>query len=91
MKYAIEKVAKTLQRLYDQYNDASSDIAIDHSATDSDGAILTNEDGSFKYTKEGLKEKHKAMKELNSREFDIASYYILNGFGFGCSNNCETI
>jgi hypothetical protein len=79
LSYAIEKVSKQTDGYISEYRDAVQDIGIEYAAVDSDGVLLVQEDGSFKFTKEGLKNKVRderdLLKEWKDKEFDVEPFY----------------
>lgn len=53
-KYALNAVAKRARKLYEKYANSLEDLRIKFAAVDKDNTILRNEQGGFKFTKEGL-------------------------------------
>lgn len=64
-RYSLERMDKRLKPQISDYNDALTDLQIEHAATDGDkGPVLTDEKGNFRYTKDGLRARNKAQKDL---------------------------
>lgn len=74
--YALERMDKRLKKLLESYQEALGDLQIEHAATEGPGGpILTDADGKFRYTKEGLRARNKAQKELLERPVEFEPYY----------------
>ena len=50
------------------------DLRVDHAATDDSGFFLKEEDGSYRYTKEGFKKLNEAARKLAAEEVQIEPY-----------------
>lgn len=73
--YALERMEKRLKPQIEAYQEAQGDLQIEHAATDEKGAILTEPDGRFRYTKDGLRARNKAQKELMEKTVEFEPYY----------------
>lgn len=73
-RYALERMEKRLGPQCEAYTEALADLQIEHAATDENQAILTDEKGNFRYTKDGLRARHKAQKELVEKPVEIEPY-----------------
>lgn len=72
-RYALERTEKRLEKAIQTYSDALSDLQIEHAATDEKGALLTDDKGGFRYTKDGLRGRNKGQRDLlqtNIAEFE---------------------
>lgn len=75
-RYAVERVEKRASKAFDDYSEAMADVQIEHAATESDGGpLLTDAQGGLRFTKEGIRARNKAQKELLSREVEIEPYH----------------
>lgn len=73
--YAIERVRKNCKRHIDAYNEAVQDLQVDNAATDDKGVLLTEENGAYKYTREGMKNLNKAIRELRKKDVEVEVYH----------------
>lgn len=74
--YALERIDKRLKKPLENYQDAMNDLQIEHAATEGGGGpILTDADGKFRYTKEGLRARNKAQKELLEKLVEFEPHY----------------
>lgn len=73
--YALERMEKRLTPQIEAYQEAAADLQIEHAATDEKGAIMTEPDGRFRYTKEGLLARNKAQKKLMNQTVEFEPYY----------------
>lgn len=67
LKIQLEKVVPSCQEAIKKYYDALSDLELEHAAIDKDGCVLytaTSNGREYKYTKEGLKARDNAIKQL---------------------------
>lgn len=104
LKYAINKVRARTTKCFQQYYEQKEDIEIDLANVDEKGSVLftVNAKGvrEYQFTKEGVKELNKQLKELFTEDrFEIESHICnelpediqgeyLNYFdGFVCINN----
>lgn len=86
----LEKMAKKIQPLMDEYNEKIEDLRLDNANVDESNSLLLDEKGGYKYSKEGIKKLNSDIKELLKKEFDfykfsfstegIEDYYFLEGW-----------
>lgn len=74
--YGFTKNNKALQKIASELEEKLSDKKIDLCLTDSTGAILLNNDQSYKYSKEGVKELNAYIKLLNEEEITFDFYKV---------------
>ena len=67
----LEKLAKKIQSHLDDYNEKVEDIRLDNANTDDSGSLLLDEKGGYKFSKEGIKNMNKKIKELVEQEFEF--------------------
>lgn len=67
----LEKLAKKVQPHLDVYNEKVEDIRLDNANTDSNGSLLTDDKGNYKFSKDGIKGMNKKIKDLTNEEFEF--------------------
>jgi transcriptional regulator of heat shock response len=77
----LTKIAKKLEKYVNEYNEQVEEIRIDNASTDDKGVILKDEKGNYKFSKEGLKNVMKQIKELGEKEFNYESINVVNPAG----------
>jgi hypothetical protein len=77
----LSKIAKKFEKYVNEYNEQIEEIRIDNASTDEKGVILKEENGGYKFNKEGLKNVMKGIKELNSKEFKYEPINVVNPAG----------
>jgi hypothetical protein len=75
------KIAKKLEKYVNEYNEQVEEIRIDNASTDDKGVILKEEKGGYKFSKEGLKNVLKQIKDLNEKEFIYEKINVVNPSG----------
>lgn len=75
------KIAKKLEKYVNEYNEQVEEIRIDNASTDDKGVILKEEKGGYKFSKDGLKNVLKQIKELNEKEFIYEKINVVNPAG----------
>jgi len=73
--YAIKRVSAQFERLQMRRTEDRNDIDVDNCATDEKGIILTEPDGRFRFTKEGLKARNLALRRLDDEGFEVEPYF----------------
>ena len=76
LSYAIEKVIKMNKSAIDYYNEALEDVRIDNAAVDEKGVLLTDEKGSYRFTKDGIKKFNADIKALKAKEYEFHAHII---------------
>jgi hypothetical protein len=74
-RYAVNKVAKSCIPLLKTFEEQREEINIEHCSTDKDGVILRDDKGGFRFTKDGLKARNKAVNALFRTPVEIEPYY----------------
>ena len=64
VKYALNKVSKSLKSSVDSFNEEKADLALDFCSVDSDKNVIIDEKGNYKFTPEKHKSFGKKVKEL---------------------------
>lgn len=77
----LTKIAKKLEKHVNDYNEQVEEIRIDNASIDEKGVILKEEKGGYKFSKEGLKNVLKQIKELGEKGFDYEPINVVNPAG----------
>lgn len=70
----LQKIGTKLKSDLDAYNEKLEEIRLDNCNTDKDGSLLLDEKGGYKYSKDGLKNLNKKIKELLDSEFEFYQF-----------------
>jgi len=70
----LQKVGEKMKSHLDTYNEKLEEIRLDNANTDKDGSLLLDEKGGYKYSKEGIKNLNKKVKELLDSEFEFYQF-----------------
>lgn len=65
------KVANKLKPFFEEYNEKREDIRLDNAYVNKDGVLEFNDKGDYKFTKDGIKQMTKQLKELVEEEFEF--------------------
>lgn len=97
----LEKMAKKIQPLLDEYNEKMEDLRLDNANVDESNSLLLDEKGGYKYSKEGVKKLNSDIKDLLKKEFEfykfsfstegIEDYYFLEGWVDGIITPVEVV
>ena len=74
----LQKIGTKLKSDLDAYNEKLEEIRLDNCNTDKDGSLLLDEKGGYKYSKDGLKNLNKKIKELLDSEFEFYQFTFSN-------------
>jgi hypothetical protein len=77
----LKKFAEKLKPYQEEYSAKLQELRLDNAATDKDGVLILNEDGDYKFTKEGIKKLGEQLKELNEKEFEFKKIEVVNPAG----------
>lgn len=75
------KFAEKLKPYQEEYGNKLQELRLDNAATDKDGVLILNEDGDYKFTKEGIKKLSEQVKDLGEKEFDFKKIEVANPQG----------
>jgi len=82
----LQKIGTKVKEHLDVYNDKLEDIRLDCANTDKDGSLLLDENGGYKYSKEGIKQLNKKIAELWKQEIEIYQFTFstegIENYGF---------
>lgn len=82
----LQSIGTKLKPQLEKYNEKLEDIRLDNAHTDSDGCLVLDEKGGYKFSKEGLKKLNVDLKSLVSSEFEIYQFTFshegIENYGF---------
>lgn len=70
----LQKIGTKLKAQLDIYNEKLEDLRLDNAHTDENGALILDEKGGYKFSKDGLKKLNSAVKDLLKEEFEIYQF-----------------
>lgn len=70
----LQSIGTKLKPYLDTYNEKLEDIRLDNAHTDSDGCLLLDEKGGYKFSKDGLKKLNAGVKTLLSDTFEFYQF-----------------
>lgn len=73
-RYALERMEKRALKVHETYAEGIAEANIENAATDKDGAILTDEKGNFRYTKDGIRKRNQEHRALLEKAVEIEPY-----------------
>lgn len=68
------KIAQKVKVHFEVYNEKREDFRLDHAHVNKDGVLELNQEGGYKFTKEGLKNLNKSLKELLDETFEFYQF-----------------
>lgn len=76
-RYALNKLCKRFTKLEERLNDQLGDNAIEHCSVDEKTKVLLRDaNGQLQFTKEGIRARNLANKDLMETEVEIESHYV---------------
>ena len=70
----LQSIGTKLKPYLDTYNEKLEDIRLDNAHTDSDGCLLLDEKGGYKFSKDGLKKLNAGVKTLLADTFEFYQF-----------------
>lgn len=70
----LQKIGTKLKAQLDIYNEKLEDLRLDNAHTDENGALILDDKGGYKFSKDGLKKLNSAVKDLLKEEFEIYQF-----------------
>ncbi len=70
----LQKIGTKIKANLEVYNEKLEDLRLDNAHTDENGALILDEKGGYKYSKDGLKKLNEAVKKLLKEEFEIYQF-----------------
>jgi len=77
----LQKIAEKVKPLLDGYNEKVEEIRLDCASVDSDGNLILDEKGGYKFSKENIKKLGKESRALNEEEFEVEVIQVNNPEG----------
>jgi hypothetical protein len=76
LKYALKRMIKTCTKLYETYTESVEDLRIEHCSIDATkgDVILYNANGSYAFTRDGLRAFTKATRALREQAVEVAPF-----------------
>ena len=82
----LQKIGTKIKEKLDEYNEKLEDIRLDCANTDKDGSLLLDENGGYKYSKDGIKQLNKKISELWKQEIEVYQFTFstegIENYGF---------
>jgi hypothetical protein len=75
------KVYEKVKTIYEDYLDKVEELRLDNALTDEKGALILNEQGKYKFSKDGLKKLNKDIIILEDKEFAFEKIPVVNPQG----------
>lgn len=76
LRYGIKKVLKQCQALYASYLEQLEDLDIEHCSVGKDDVILKDERGQLVFTKDGLRKRNAARKQLFEAPVTVTPHLV---------------
>lgn len=74
----LQKIGSKIKANLEIYNEKLEDLRLDNAHTDSTGALVLDEKGGYKFSKDGLKKLNKDLKNLMEEEFEFYQFTFSN-------------
>ena len=74
----LQKIGAKIKSNLDEYNEKLEDLRLDNAHTDDSGALILDEKGGYKFSKDGLKKLNKAVQELLESNFEFYQFTFSN-------------
>ena len=75
------KIYEKVKTHHEDYQAKVEELRLDNAAVGEKDVLLLDEKGSYKFTKEGIKNLTKQVEELGNKEFDFKPIEVLNPKG----------
>jgi hypothetical protein len=74
----LQKIGAKIKSELEAYNEKLEDLRLDNAHTDDSGALILDEKGGYKFSKEGLKKLNKDIKKLLDDTFEFYQFTFSN-------------
>ena len=74
----LQKIGAKIKSNLEEYNEKLEDLRLDNAHTDDSGALILDEKGGYKFSKDGLKKLNKAVQELLESNFEFYQFTFSN-------------
>lgn len=82
----LQKIGTKIKSELEAYNEKLEDLRLDNAHTDESGALLLDDKGGYKFSKDGLKKLNKDIKGLLEKTFEIYQFTFshegIENYGF---------
>lgn len=82
----LQKIGGKIKAHLDEYNEKLEDLRLDNAHTDSTGALILDEKGGYKFSKDGLKKLNKDIRDLMEKDFELYQFTFstegIENYGF---------
>lgn len=82
----LQKIGTKIKSELEAYNDKLEDLRLDNAHTDESGALLLDDKGGYKFSKDGLKKLNKDIKNLLEQTFELYQFTFshegIENYGF---------
>lgn len=68
------KIASKIKKYFEEYNERREELRLEHAHVNKDGVLELNEEGGYRFTKEGLKALNKDLTKLLDQEFEFYQF-----------------
>lgn len=68
------KIATKIKKHFEEYNEKREDLRLEHAHVNKDGVLELNEEGGYRFTKDGLKALNKDLTKLLDQEFEFYQF-----------------
>lgn len=75
------KIYGKLKSYYDVYDELRNDFRLEHASVDEKGNVVLNEKGDYVFSKDGLKNLQKELKDLLNQSFIYEPINVVNPSG----------
>jgi len=75
------KVYEKVKTTYEEYLEKIEELRLDNALTDDKGGLVLNEQGKYRFSKEGLKKLNKDITTLDDQEFPFEKIPVVNPQG----------
>ena len=75
------KVYEKVKKTYEDYLDKVEELRLDNALVDEKGGLILNEQGKYRFSKEGLKKLNKDITALDEQEFPFEKIPVVNPQG----------
>lgn len=74
----LQKIGAKIKSELEAYNEKLEDLRLDNAHTDESGALILDDKGGYKFSKDGLKKLNKDIKGLLEQTFEIYQFTFSN-------------
>jgi len=74
----LQKIGTKIKSELEAYNEKLEDLRLDNAHTDDSGALILDDKGGYKFSKEGLKKLNKDIKKLLDDTFEFHQFTFSN-------------